>query len=100
MPALLHNKEQRNFKYQTFCKLYDIQEPSKVITLYDANELLDFFPFNPTLLQKLVLNRLIGVTSSNVLRGYEKSNNTYELFKQWQEQMNRPFLPHQVSERS
>ncbi|SDK40927.1 hypothetical protein SAMN05421823_102666 [Catalinimonas alkaloidigena] len=76
--------------YLAFADRYDIQDVATFIRLYDIDELTCFLPATPTDEEKRVLNALIGV--EGVTYGYLdwiKSNNTFELLMQWQEQTGR-----------
>ena len=89
MEALQHESH-RLYRYQTFCRLYAIDNYQKFVALYDVDELMELMPTNPTRYQKYTLNQLVGIKGLNGFMDYEKSNNTFALIKRWQEHMNTP----------
>ena len=89
MEALQHESH-RLYRYQTFCRLYAVDDFQKFVSLYDVDELMSLLPTNPSNFQKFILNNLVGTTGLEGFMGYEKSNNTFELVQKWQEQVNSP----------
>ncbi len=89
MEALRHESH-RLYRYQTFCRLYSIDDFQKFVALYDVDELMDLMPTNPSYYQKQTLNQLVGTKGINGYTDYEKSNNTFALIKCWQERINTP----------
>jgi hypothetical protein len=73
-------------KYEAFCRIYGIEDILTVVKLYDIFELVSFFPPKPTEHEKKVLQSLIGIQAESGYMDYQRSNNTFELIMQWQEQ--------------
>ena len=72
-------------KYKEFCKLYEIEDWQTVVRLYDIFELVSFLPATPSQHEKQALHKALGATSESGYLDYSRSNNTFELIMQWQE---------------
>lgn len=73
---------------EVFYQVYEINDPQKIESLYEINELLIFLPPKPTTHEKQVFHELIGVKGESGYLDYDKSNNTFELLMQWREKTN------------
>lgn len=86
----LELEKHRIDRYQNFAALYKLsdQKFEQFVALYDIAELESFMPSKPSLKERQVFSELIGVQGVKGYMDYIKSNNTFELIMQWQEQTN------------
>lgn len=73
-------------RYKEFAERYNLSDLETFVGLYEIDELEGFLPPQPSQTEKAVLNELIGVKGTAGYMDYVKSNNTFELIMQWQEQ--------------
>ncbi len=75
-------------KYRNFATSYKVPEDKfeSFVALYDIDELESFMSPNPSEKDCQVFSELIGVKGVQGYMDYIKSNNTFELIMQWQEQ--------------
>lgn len=79
------NRKNDYSNYRTFARLYGITQLDVLVTLYEVETLLQFLPLNPSPKEKSLLNGLIGVKDDLSYTDYERSNNTFELIRRFQE---------------
>ena len=79
-------EQHRMDRYRSFAELYELSDLETFVRLYDVDELSQFLPAEPTKQEKSALNTLIGVKGVSGYMDYIKSNHTFELIMQWQEQ--------------
>jgi hypothetical protein len=89
MKSPLELEKHRLERYETFAEEYAIPKEKfeTFVGLYEIDDLQSFLPPKPTGKQRQVLNELIGVKGVQGYMDYEKSQHTFELIMQWQEQM-------------
>lgn len=73
-------------RYKAFAERYGISDLETFVELYEIDELEGFLPPEPSDTEKSVLNELVGVKGTAGYMDYVKSNHTFELIMQWQEQ--------------
>lgn len=84
----LELEKHRIDRYRNFAALYKLNDGKfeQFVELYDIAELESFMPPRPTLKERQIFSELIGVKGVSGYLDYIKSNNTFELIMQWQEQ--------------
>ncbi|WP_448518161.1 hypothetical protein [Rhodoflexus sp.] len=73
-------------QYRAFAEIYEVEKFDQLVALYNVYDLICFLPAQPTAEQKRIFNSLIGVTAESGYMDYQRSNNTFELIMQWQEE--------------
>lgn len=79
------NRSNDYSNYRTFAKLYGITKLDVLVSLYEVETLLQFLPLKPSPKEKTLLNSLLGVKDDYSYTDYERSNNTFELIRRFQE---------------
>ncbi|MCI4669061.1 MAG: hypothetical protein MRZ79_13080 [Bacteroidia bacterium] len=84
----LELEKHRLERYRNFALLYKLPEEKfeQFVALYEISELEAFMTPEPTLKERQIFSELIGVQGVAGYMDYIKSNNTFELIMQWQEQ--------------
>ncbi len=78
-------EKHRLAQYQSFARLYQIDDLETLVGLYEIDDLQAFLPPAPSEEEKAVLNELIGVKGEYGYMDFVKSNHSFELIMQWQE---------------
>lgn len=79
-------EKHRLHRYEQFAASYGIQDLETLVRLYEIDDLEAFLPVHPAESEKMALQALIGVEGEEGYMDYQKSNHTFELIMQWQEQ--------------
>jgi len=96
MEQNFENDKHQLQQYQAFAELYEIEDFEQFVKMYDVFELVSFMPAQPTARERKLFNELLGASAESGYMDYQRSNNTFELIMQWQEQSGRfdnEFLP-------
>ena len=84
----LELEKHRIERYRNFASLYKLPDEKfeQFVELYEVDELESFMPPQPNRKERQIFRELIGVRGTEGYMDYIKSNNTFELIMQWQEQ--------------